>query len=389
MNKYAWSISLFLILNIFGSDETHKWFWDINKGDPQWFVNGIEQPNDFTDPTKWPEKLISCAIDGYKLTKFISAGAQGRVFQAQKGNKLAAIKFFKKEKDAIDEISALEAFEKLNPRSQTLVHKISGTPTKCCGGINCVVLEWVNGETLSDIMQKHGLRTAASNLVKHPEKLKPIDVKLVKYWIFYGLVGHRDMEHAGISNADQNLRNILWDAKNKKIKFIDFGFSTKSKSWSRGTFNFIDVHNLERENDVPQYWPYLGLFLSDEKDRKNFWSFLKKICNSQTAQHALNIATQENGYLYAFKDYIPPYNPPVPDNSTHTVPENNTELLLSIPSIIVIAIFAFMGLLIGGFVCYKKYYKKKNDKELPVKKCDKSEINVITTEDIIRKEGEK
>lgn len=308
-----------------------SWFWELDDSDIR--VNGVKRENTLDKPEEWPQKLTQCNIDGFKLTNYIANGAQGRVFRAQNDSgEAVAIKFFKNENDRNKEHLILDKFNLLNPKSQVLVHKIPGTPTTCCdGGIYCLVEEFVEGETLTNIMKRNGLNTCDPELIENCEtKLKPLNVKLVQRWILQALVGHRDMEMANIANADQNLRNILWDEKNQKIKFVDMGFAREQYCWSRYTFEFQNVDDLKQPCITPQSWAYLALFLPKENERKEYWQFLKQITTIQTAQKALDFAISETGYLNEISKQtdlyleVPRFETPNPTNPNIVTDPNPT-----------------------------------------------------------------
>jgi len=294
--------------------------------DVSWFWNLDDER--MHKPKIWPPELTECDIDGFKLKKYIAAGGEGRVFRAEKDSgEIVAVKFFEDEKSWKKEHLFLDKFNLLEPKSQVLVHRILNTPTKCCdGGIHCLVEEFVDGETLTDIMTQNGLDTCDSELIENCEtKLKPLDVKLVQQWILQALVGHRDMEIAETANGDQNLRNILWDKENQQIKFVDMGCARKQTFWDSRTFNFQNVANLEDSCVIPQDWAYLGLFFPTESERNEYWEFLKQIETMPTAQKALDIAVEENGYLNEISKATNMYltapnfenpNPTHPDDST-------------------------------------------------------------------------
>jgi len=207
-------------------------------------------------------------------------------------------------------------------------------------------------------------------------------VKLVQQWILQALVGHRDMELAGVANPDQNLRNILWDEKNQQIKFVEMGCAREKFFWDNNTFNFIDCVNLTRPYFVPQNWAYLGLFFPQENERIEYWEFLKQIKTMPTAQKALDFAVQENGYLHeilkATKLYItaPKFenfdsrlpnnsnpthlnNPPNP-NLTHshdsTDSTDSTKKYNYVPYLCIggVLVPLIIGVTIGSIIYYKK-----------------------------------
>jgi len=316
---------LFILIEPLISNDV-SWFWNLD---------GVK----IHKPKEWPQKLRQCDIDGFKLTNYIAEGAEGRVFRAENDSgEVVAVKFFKDEESWEKEHMFLDKFNLLKPKSKVLVHRILGTPTKCCdGGIHCLVEEFVNGETLSGIMTRNGLDSCDSELIENCEtKLKPLDVKLVQQWILHALVGHRDMEIAETANSDQNLRNILWDKENQQIKFVDMGCARKQTFWDSHTFNFQNVANLKKPLLIPQDWAYLGLFFPEESERKEYWKFLKEIKTKPTAQKALDFAVQKNGYLneiskatnlYLTAPHFENPNPTHPNNPTDpnpTHPDDST-----------------------------------------------------------------
>lgn len=304
-------IVIFISFTINGSKD--DWFWNLQSNTDTY----LERESQLKDRANWPSKLQNCEIGGYKLIKFESSGADGRVFQAQKNNTIIAIKFMKEKNSLfysngfLGEFKAVKTFDSLNPRSKVLVQSISDMPNKCCGNIDCVALEWINGKTLVEIMTDRGALGGAS-----PKILKPIDVNLVKQWIHHALIGHADMERVGIANQDQNLRNILWDEKSRQIKFVDFNRAMLKNEWYNNAFKVKGIDENKMQYYAPQEWEYLGFFLFSDDEKNEYWNFLKTIEKISTAKEALQFATQEDGYLYKYKDdvLLDPIIIPTPPN---------------------------------------------------------------------------
>ena len=120
---------------------------------------------------------------------------------------------------------------------------------------------------------------------------KPLPVNLVQQWILQALVGHRDMEIAGIANGDQNLRNILWDKENQQIKFVDMGYACQQTCWNNHTFNCQNIEVSDEDALEQELTHFCRCIMNNNID----------ILNIKNAIKALDIAQRINKIIQTKK----------------------------------------------------------------------------------------
>jgi len=229
-------------------------------------------------------------------------------------------------------------------------------------------MDLVEGRDLPEIMKDHGL-VSARKLKFQPNSLKPIDVNLVKLWLHQALEGFVDLEKLNLANLDQHLRNVMWDEKNRQLKFVDFTRVFGMNHWFPHVFEVKGLNIRQSETHIPQEWEYLGYFLPKENQKQEYFNFLKTLHNTQTATEALAMATRKDGYLTNYKkdvtlnahpwsvNHNPNMNPPMQNNP---YPPTESSKKKKFPTEIVFSccILAFIGAVVGIYFCFCKKNKK-------------------------------
>jgi serine/threonine protein kinase len=175
------------------------------------------------------------------------------VYKAQHYGKLFALKCLKKE--YCDDINAIALLEKefdlgFNLRHKNIALTLDFTHVATLG--KCVVMEWIDGETLKDYLQNHELSK---------NKAKSIALQLcdaVEFLHSHQVI-HRDLKPL----------NVMISAVGEQVKVLDFGLSDSSRFTSfkqpAGTPGYVapellsDTSNGDVRSDIYS----LGVMLSE------------------------------------------------------------------------------------------------------------------------------
>lgn len=159
---------------------------------------------DLRDRTKWPLEFQQCQVGAYTLQSYAGKGAEGMVFKAiDARDKSVAIKLSKNESDIEKERSFLSRVQ-----SENVVSIVEGEPKSCCG-YHCIIMDWVEGETLTSVTAKK---------LKSNEKISLIEAKEIASGVLKGLDA---MAKVGFTNPDQNPGNVM--IANGRVTLIDLG----------------------------------------------------------------------------------------------------------------------------------------------------------------------
>ena len=175
------------------------------------------------------------------------------VYKAQHYGKLFALKCLKKE--YCDDINAIALLEKefdlgFNLRHKNIALTLDFTHVATLG--KCVVMEWIDGETLKDYLQNHELSK---------NKAKSIALQLcdaVEFLHSHQVI-HRDLKPL----------NVMISAVGEQVKVLDFGLSDSSRFTSfkqpAGTPGYVAPELLSgtSNGDVRSDIYSLGVMLSE------------------------------------------------------------------------------------------------------------------------------
>lgn len=175
------------------------------------------------------------------------------VYKAQHYGKLFALKCLKKE--YCDDINAIALLEKefdlgFNLRHKNIALTLDFTHVATLG--KCVVMEWIDGETLKDFLQNHELSK---------NKAKSIALQLcdaVEFLHSHQVI-HRDLKPL----------NVMISAVGEQVKVLDFGLSDSSRFTSfkqpAGTPGYVAPELLSgtSNGDVRSDIYSLGVMLSE------------------------------------------------------------------------------------------------------------------------------
>lgn len=175
------------------------------------------------------------------------------VYKAQHYGKLFALKCLKKE--YCDDINAIALLEKefdlgFNLRHKNIALTLDFTHVATLG--KCVVIEWIDGETLKDYLQNHELSK---------NKAKSIALQLCDAveFLHNHQVIHRDLKPL----------NVMISAVGEQVKVLDFGLSDSSRFTSfkqpAGTPGYVAPELLSgtSNGDVRSDIYSLGVMLSE------------------------------------------------------------------------------------------------------------------------------
>lgn len=175
------------------------------------------------------------------------------VYKAQHYGKLFALKCLKKE--YCDDINAIALLEKefdlgFNLRHKNIALTLDFTHVATLG--KCVVMEWIDGETLKDYLQNHELSK---------NKAKSIALQLCDAveFLHNHQVIHRDLKPL----------NVMISAVGEQVKVLDFGLSDSSRFTSfkqpAGTPGYVAPELLSgtSNGDVRSDIYSLGVMLSE------------------------------------------------------------------------------------------------------------------------------
>lgn len=175
------------------------------------------------------------------------------VYKAQHYGKLFALKCLKKE--YCDDINAIALLEKefdlgFNLRHKNIALTLDFTHVATLG--KCVVMEWIDGETLKDYLQNHELSK---------NKAKSIALQLCDAvgFLHSHQVIHRDLKPL----------NVMISAVGEQVKVLDFGLSDSSRFTSfkqpAGTPGYVAPELLSgtSNGDVRSDIYSLGVMLSE------------------------------------------------------------------------------------------------------------------------------
>jgi len=198
-------------------------------------------PRELRDRKNWPPEFKQCQAGAYTLQSYAGRGAEGIVFKAiDVRNNSFAIKFSKNQDDIEKERYFLSRVQ-----SENVVSIVEGGPKSCCG-YHCIVMNWVEGETLKSVVE---------NKHKHSEKFSIIEAKEIASGVLEGL---NQMAKVGFTNPDQNSGNVM--IENRRVTLIDLGkaaWMDPAKWTTAFQISMISMIHVLSQEDKGKWQEYL------------------------------------------------------------------------------------------------------------------------------------